>query len=89
MRVTTDDPHVYEDFELLDADRSVVVTTTDGVPLAVREVGAQDAPLTVVFRARLLSAYGGLPFSASPAYRAMGLCGADGLLRPTWTRAIR
>ena len=38
-----------EDFELLDADRSCVVTTPDGVPLAVREVGPQDAPLTVVF----------------------------------------
>ena len=42
-------PHRDEDFELLDADRSCVVTTPDGVPLAVREVGPQDAPLTVVF----------------------------------------
>jgi pimeloyl-ACP methyl ester carboxylesterase len=48
-RVTTDDPYLDEDFELLDADRSCVVTTPDGVPLAVREVGPQDAPLTVVF----------------------------------------
>jgi pimeloyl-ACP methyl ester carboxylesterase len=48
-RVTTDDPYEDEDFELLDADRSVVVTTADGVPLAVREVGPKDAPLTVVF----------------------------------------
>ena len=48
-RVTEDDPHRDEDFELLDADRSTVVTTPDGVPLAVREVGPQDAPLTVVF----------------------------------------
>ena len=48
-RVTTEDPHVDEDFELLDADRSCVVTTPDGVPLAVREVGPEDAPLTVVF----------------------------------------
>ncbi len=48
-RVTSDDPHSHEDFELLDADRSCVVTTPDGVPLAVREVGPQDAPLTVVF----------------------------------------
>ncbi|MEW5813300.1 MAG: alpha/beta hydrolase [Actinomycetota bacterium] len=48
-RVTTDDPHRDEDFELLDADRSTVVTTPDGVPLAVREVGPVDAPLTVVF----------------------------------------
>ncbi|MCV7150397.1 alpha/beta fold hydrolase [Mycolicibacterium pyrenivorans] len=48
-RVTTEDPHIDEDFELLDADRSCVVTTPDGVPLAVREVGPEDAPLTVVF----------------------------------------
>ncbi len=48
-RVTGDDPHRDEDFELLDADRSSVVTTADGVPLAVREVGPEDAPLTVVF----------------------------------------
>lgn len=48
-RVTDVDPHGDEDFELLDADRSCVVTTPDGVPLAVREVGPEDAPLTVVF----------------------------------------
>ncbi|MBX7451963.1 alpha/beta hydrolase [Mycolicibacterium sp. 3033] len=48
-RVTDVDPHRDEDFELLDADRSTVVTTPDGVPLAVREVGPADAPLTVVF----------------------------------------
>ena len=33
----------------LDGDRSYLVTTPDGVPLAVREVGPADAPLTVVF----------------------------------------
>ncbi|MGE2832397.1 alpha/beta fold hydrolase [Mycobacterium sp. SMC-4] len=48
-RLTVDDPHRDEDFELLDADRSSVVATIDGVPLAVRETGPQDAPLTVVF----------------------------------------
>lgn len=48
-RVTDDDPYVGEDFELLHDDRSVVVTTRDGVPLAVRECGPVDAPLTVVF----------------------------------------
>lgn len=48
-RVTADDQYSDEDFELIDADRSVVVTTADGVPLAVREVGPEDAPLTVVF----------------------------------------
>ena len=48
-RISDDDPHADEDFELLDADRSFVVTTEDGVPLAVREVGPEDAALTVVF----------------------------------------
>jgi pimeloyl-ACP methyl ester carboxylesterase len=48
-RVSDEDPFVGEDFELLDADRGCVVTTPDGVPLAVREVGPEDAPLTVVF----------------------------------------
>ncbi len=44
-----DDPYADEDFETLDGDRSYLVTTPDGVPLAVREVGPTDAPLTVVF----------------------------------------
>ncbi|BBY43924.1 alpha/beta hydrolase [Mycolicibacterium celeriflavum] len=48
-RVTVDDQYRDEDFELLDADRSSVVTTPDGVSLAVREVGPEDAPLTVLF----------------------------------------
>ena len=43
-RVSSDDPYEYEDFGLLDADRSVVVTTPDGVPLAVREVGTPRTP---------------------------------------------
>ncbi|MDV3127420.1 alpha/beta hydrolase [Mycobacterium sp. 21AC1] len=48
-RISAEDPYAGEDFEMLDADRSSVVTTADGVPLAVREVGPADAPLTVVF----------------------------------------
>jgi pimeloyl-ACP methyl ester carboxylesterase len=48
-RVTVDDPYGDEDFELLGADRGCIVTTADGVPLAVREVGPEDAGLTVVF----------------------------------------
>jgi pimeloyl-ACP methyl ester carboxylesterase len=44
-----EDPFAGENFEVLDSDRSYVVTTSDGVPLAVREVGPEDAPLTVVF----------------------------------------
>ena len=47
--MSTDNPYDDEDFELLDADRSYVVTTPDGVDLAVREVGPEDARLTVVF----------------------------------------
>jgi pimeloyl-ACP methyl ester carboxylesterase len=48
-RTLAEDPYAGEDFELLDADRGCVVTTPDGVPLAVREVGPADAPVTVVF----------------------------------------
>ena len=42
-----EDPYADEDFESLDSDRSYVVTTPDGVPLAVREVGPVDAPVTM------------------------------------------
>ncbi|WP_424757267.1 alpha/beta fold hydrolase [Mycobacterium sp.] len=48
-REVIDDPFADENFETLDGDRSYLVTTPDGVPLAVREVGPTDAPLTVVF----------------------------------------
>ena len=48
-RGADEDPYRYEDFERLDVDRGCVITTPDGVPLAVREVGPEDAPLTVVF----------------------------------------
>jgi pimeloyl-ACP methyl ester carboxylesterase len=43
------DAYEGEDFALLDADRGCVLTTTDGIPLVVREVGPITAPLTVVF----------------------------------------
>lgn len=43
------DAYAGEDFALLEADRGCVVTTPDGVPLVVREVGPVTAPLTVVF----------------------------------------
>jgi len=43
------DAYEGEDFKLLDADRGCVVTSADGVPLIVREVGPVTAPLTVVF----------------------------------------
>jgi pimeloyl-ACP methyl ester carboxylesterase len=48
-RAVINDPFVHEDFETLDSDRSYLVTTPDGIDLAVREVGPADAPLTVVF----------------------------------------
>ncbi|KAA8965282.1 alpha/beta hydrolase [Mycobacterium sp.] len=48
-RVNGEDPYADENFRTLDGDRGFVVTTPDGVPLAVREVGPVDAPLTVVF----------------------------------------
>jgi pimeloyl-ACP methyl ester carboxylesterase len=44
-----EDPYADEDFETLHSDRSHVVTTPDGVPLAVREFGPPDAQVTVVF----------------------------------------
>ena len=48
-RRAIEDAYRGEDFALLDADRGCVVTTPDGVPLVVREVGPITAPLTVVF----------------------------------------
>ncbi len=66
-RVSADDPYEDEDFELLDADRSSVVTTPDGVDLAVREVGPAGRPADGGVRARLLSSDGRLPLSARPA----------------------
>jgi pimeloyl-ACP methyl ester carboxylesterase len=47
--VGVEDPYADEDFERIDSDRGYVVTTPDGVALAVREVGPVDAPVTVVF----------------------------------------
>jgi len=44
-----EDPYADEDFDRLDDDASYVVTTPDGVTLAVREAGPVDAPLTMVF----------------------------------------
>lgn len=43
------DAYQGEDFALLEADRGCVITTPDGVPLVIREVGPITAPLTVVF----------------------------------------
>ncbi|OBG22394.1 alpha/beta hydrolase [Mycobacterium sp. 852002-51057_SCH5723018] len=50
QRATTfEDPYADEDFDTLERDRSYVVTTPDGVPLAVREAGPVDAEVTMVF----------------------------------------
>ncbi|BBX65441.1 alpha/beta hydrolase [Mycobacterium saskatchewanense] len=44
-----EDPYAGEDFDRIDDDRGYVVTTPDGVPLAVREAGPENAPVTLVF----------------------------------------
>lgn len=49
QRATVEDPYADEDFGALDRDRSYVVITPDGVPLAVREAGPVDARVTMVF----------------------------------------
>ena len=46
---TFEDPYAEQDFDQLYDDRGYVVTTPDGVPLAVCEAGPVDAPLTMVF----------------------------------------
>lgn len=43
------DRNIVEDFNAIGAGRSSIVAADDGVPLAVREFGRSDAPLTVVF----------------------------------------
>ncbi|WXG71695.1 alpha/beta hydrolase [Rhodococcus sovatensis] len=43
------DPMATENLELMDADRGSIVVADDGVPLAVREVGPSDAPVTAIF----------------------------------------
>lgn len=57
-----DDPYATEDFKLLDADRGSVVSSEDGIPLAVREVGPVDAPLTVVFAHGFCNSMGSFHF---------------------------
>ncbi|AQA01642.1 alpha/beta hydrolase [Mycobacterium sp. MS1601] len=48
-RKAPEDPYTAEDFALLETDRGGVLTTPDGVDLVVREVGPEDAAVTVVF----------------------------------------
>ena len=52
QRKLIEDAYEGEDFALLDADRGCIVTTPDGTPLVVREVGPVTAPLTVVNQSR-------------------------------------
>ncbi|MCV7378912.1 alpha/beta hydrolase [Mycobacterium alsense] len=47
--IPVEDPYADEDFDTIDRDRAYVVTTPDGVPLAVREAGPVDARVTMVF----------------------------------------
>lgn len=43
------DPLAAENLDLMDADRGSIVIADDGVPLAVREVGPTNAPVTAIF----------------------------------------
>ncbi|BBX84184.1 alpha/beta fold hydrolase [Mycolicibacterium aubagnense] len=61
-RRSGEDPYAGEDFTTLDADRGCVVTATDGVPLAVREVGPKDARLTVLFAHGFCNSMGSFHF---------------------------
>ena len=59
------DAYEGEDFALLEADRGCVITTTDGIPLVVREVGPITAPLTVVFSHGFCTRMGSFHFQRS------------------------
>ena len=74
---------------VIDADRSYVVTTPDGVPLAVREVGPPDAPLTMVFVHGFCLRMGAFYFQRTRLAAIVGIASPDGLLRPAWARAVR
>ncbi|HEY7051929.1 MAG TPA: alpha/beta hydrolase [Mycobacterium sp.] len=69
---SVDDPHAAEDFTLFDADRASVVTTGDGVALAVREVGPADAPVTVVFAHGFCMCMGAFHFQRARLEREWG-----------------
>ena len=79
-RAAFDDPYAHEDFETLDGDRSYLVTTPDGVPLAVREVGPTDAPLTVVFAHGFCLRMGSFHFQRIRLSEQWGTRGPDDLL---------
>lgn len=48
-RSSREDPNADVDFDAVYDDRASIVIADDGVPLAVREVGPADAPISVVF----------------------------------------
>jgi pimeloyl-ACP methyl ester carboxylesterase len=71
-RTNVPDPYRGEDFGLIDADRSCVITTADGVDLAVREVGPADAPVTVVFAHGFCLSMGAFHFQRRELARVWG-----------------
>ena len=82
-------PYAGEDFSLLDADRGCVVTTPDGVDLAVREVGPVEAAVTVVFAHGFCMNMGAFHFQRSRTRASVGRPGPDGVLRPARARQVR
>ena len=72
-----------------DTDRSYVVTTPDGVPLAVREAGPADAPLTMVFVHGFCLRMGAFHFQRTRLPEHVGPQRPDGLLRPARARPLR
>ena len=73
----------------MDSDRSYVVTTPDGVPLAVREVGPLDAQVTMVFVHGFCLRMGAFHFQRNRLAEKWGPRRAHGLLRPARARAVR
>lgn len=71
-RKAIEDAYRGEDFALLEADRGCVVTTPDGVPLIVREVGPITAPLTVVFAHGFCQRMGAFHFQRAALARRWG-----------------
>ena len=71
-RKAIEDAYRGEDFALLEADRGCVVTTPDGVPLIVREVGPITAPLTVVFAHGFCQRMGAFHFQRAAHCGALG-----------------
>ncbi len=71
-RSGVEDPYADEDFSVFDVDRGCVVTTPDGVDLAVREVGPADAPVTVLFAHGFCMSMGAFHFQRRELSRMWG-----------------